>query len=163
HGAEPAGDGQGADVPADRRHRARHARLGQDRAGRQAVPAHRAAAGARAGATEEVARARRAGGGQVSAAARIGAAMRRPCLGLLLSFAAFAAPALAQDELGLGKMWTFERPPLAYLEREYGLRTDEAWWNRMRLALLRFGRGCSASFVSPQGLILTNHHCARGA
>ncbi len=74
-----------------------------------------------------------------------------------------AAPALAQDELGLGKMWTFERPPLAYLEREYGFRPDEAWWNRMRLASLRFGRGCSASFVSPQGLILTNHHCARDA
>jgi len=84
----------------------------------------------------------------------------------LRTFAALlvaAAPALAQDELGLGKMWTFERPPLAYLEREYGVRPDEAWWNRMRLASLRFGRGCSASFVSPQGLILTNHHCARDA
>jgi hypothetical protein len=87
-------------------------------------------------------------------------------LRLLRAFTAMlvaAAPALAQDELGLGKMWTFERPPLAYLEREYGCRPDEAWWNRMRLASLRFGRGCSASFVSPQGLILTNHHCARDA
>lgn len=74
-----------------------------------------------------------------------------------------AKPCKAQDELGLGKMWTFERPPLSYLEREYGLKADEAWWNRMRLASLRFGRGCSASFVSPNGLILTNHHCARGA
>ncbi|MBL8732837.1 MAG: S46 family peptidase [Planctomycetes bacterium] len=69
----------------------------------------------------------------------------------------------AQDELGLGKMWTFERPPLAYLQQEYGFRPDEAWWNRMRLASLRFGRGCSASFVSSRGLILTNHHCARDA
>ncbi|MBZ0152826.1 MAG: S46 family peptidase, partial [Planctomycetes bacterium] len=69
----------------------------------------------------------------------------------------------AQDELGLGKMWTFERPPLAYLQQEYGFQPDEAWWNRMRLASLRFGRGCSASFVSPRGLILTNHHCARDA
>ncbi|MFN7587592.1 MAG: S46 family peptidase [Planctomycetota bacterium] len=89
-----------------------------------------------------------------------------PALRLLRAFAVLlvaAAPALAQDELGLGKMWTFERPPLAYLEREYGVRPDEAWWNRMRLASLRFGRGCSASFVSPQGLILTNHHCARDA
>ena len=83
---------------------------------------------------------------------------------LLSMFAAvgLATAGAAQDELGLGKMWTFERPPLAYLEREYGLRTDEAWWNRMRLASLRFGRGCSASFVSPKGLILTNHHCVRG-
>tara|TARA_R110002072_G_scaffold302737_1_gene488170 strand:+ start:6615 stop:8645 length:2031 start_codon:yes stop_codon:yes gene_type:complete len=83
-------------------------------------------------------------------------------LGFLLSITA-ATRAVGQDELGLGKMWTFERPPLQYLEREYGLKADEAWWNRMRLASLRFGRGCSASFVSPNGLILTNHHCARGA
>lgn len=73
------------------------------------------------------------------------------------------ALAPAQDELGLGRMWTFERPPLDYLQREYGFAADEAWWNRMRLASLRFGRGCSASFVSPQGLILTNHHCVRDA
>ena len=93
-------------------------------------------------------------------------AVRRPSLSALASAVALAlavAPARAQDELGLGKMWTFERPPLAYLEREYGLKPDEAWWNRMRLASLRFGRGCSASFVSPNGLILTNHHCARDA
>ena len=64
----------------------------------------------------------------------------------------------AQDELGLGKMWTFERPPLAYLQREYGFQPDAAWWDKVRLASLRFGQGCSASFVSPQGLILTNHH-----
>ncbi len=76
---------------------------------------------------------------------------------------AAAGLAPAQDELGLGKMWTFERPPLAYLQREYGFTADERWWNTLRLASLRFGRGCSASFVSPQGLILTNHHCARDA
>lgn len=89
----------------------------------------------------------------------------RPAVRLLGVVAAFCvlSASRAQDELGLGKMWTFERPPLAYLEREYGMRPDEAWWNRMRLASLRFGRGCSASFVSPQGLILTNHHCARDA
>lgn len=84
-------------------------------------------------------------------------------LAVLFFLLCVTAPAVAQDELGLGKMWTFERPPLAYLEREYGLKPDEAWWNRMRLASLRFGRGCSASFVSPSGLILTNHHCARDA
>ena len=75
----------------------------------------------------------------------------------------FVASARSQDELGLGKMWTFERPPLAYLKREYGFETGEQWWNTMRLASLRFGRGCSASFVSGQGLILTNHHCVRDA
>ncbi len=84
-------------------------------------------------------------------------------LGTWLLAAALAASGalVAQDELGLGKMWTFERPPLAYLQREYGMAPEEAWWNRMRMASLRFGRGCSASFVSAQGLILTNHHCVR--
>ncbi len=69
----------------------------------------------------------------------------------------------AQVELGLGKMWTFEAPPLDYLEREHGWRPDADWLRQVMLASLRFGRGCSASFVSPQGLILTNHHCARNA
>ena len=85
--------------------------------------------------------------------------LRRVVFGAFSLFAALAAP--AQDELGLGKMWTFERPPLEYLQKEYGFQADERWWNNLRLASLRFGRGCSASFVSPKGLILTNHHCVR--
>jgi hypothetical protein len=86
--------------------------------------------------------------------------LRRAALGALSLFAV-AAP--AQDELGLGKMWTFERPPLEYLQREYGFKGSEQWWNTLRLASLRFGSVCSASFVSPRGLILTNHHCVRDA
>ncbi|MFY9343926.1 MAG: S46 family peptidase [Planctomycetota bacterium] len=75
--------------------------------------------------------------------------------------ACITAPLVAQDELGLGKMWTFDRPPLAYLQREYGFVPDESFFTRMRLASLRFGRGASASFVSPRGLILTNQHCVQ--
>jgi hypothetical protein len=82
---------------------------------------------------------------------------------LALSFALLlAAPhARSQGNLELGKMWTFENPPLAYLEEEYGFKPTSAWLDALRLASLRFGNGCSASFVSPKGLILTNHHCAR--
>ncbi|MBK8099620.1 MAG: S46 family peptidase [Planctomycetes bacterium] len=85
-----------------------------------------------------------------------------------LVFCAFALCALpsslqAQDELGLGKMWTFHTPPLDYLRREYGFEPGTDWFDTVRLASLRFGAGCSAAFVSPQGLILTNHHCARDA
>ena len=72
------------------------------------------------------------------------------------------APLRAQDDLGLGRMWTFHNPPLAYLEEEYGFAPDQQWFATVQLASLRFGRGCSASFVSPKGLIMTNHHCARG-
>jgi Peptidase S46 len=59
-----------------------------------------------------------------------------------------------------GKMWTFEFPPFDYLEETYGFRPDEAWLEKARLGALRIP-GCSASFVSPNGLVLTNHHCAR--
>ncbi|MEZ6037362.1 MAG: S46 family peptidase, partial [Planctomycetota bacterium] len=81
--------------------------------------------------------------------------------------ALLAAPAAAQapDHLALGKMWTFENPPLGYLEKEYGFKPDQKWLDSLRLAALRLGERdnpwCSASFVSPQGLIMTNHHCVR--
>lgn len=71
----------------------------------------------------------------------------------------------AADELAMGKMWTFENPPLGYLEREYGFRPDQKWLDSLRLAALRLGERdnpwCSASFVSPKGLVMTNHHCVR--
>ncbi|HLQ38111.1 MAG TPA: S46 family peptidase [Planctomycetota bacterium] len=84
-----------------------------------------------------------------------------------------AATALAQevstdrpvDPLAMGKMWTFENPPLAYLEKEYGFKPDQKWLDSLRLSALRVGtreqQWCSAAFVSPQGLIMTNHHCVR--
>lgn len=59
-----------------------------------------------------------------------------------------------------GKMWTFEFPPTDWFAEEYGLDADSAWFARARLGALRIP-SCSASFVSPHGLVLTNHHCAR--
>ena len=58
-----------------------------------------------------------------------------------------------------GRMWTFEAPPVDYFEEAYGFRPDDAWFERARLGALRIP-SCSASFVSPNGLVLTNHHCA---
>ncbi len=60
-----------------------------------------------------------------------------------------------------GKMWTFEYPPLDYFEETYGFRPDEAWLEKAQMGSLRFANWCSASFISPDGLILTNHHCSR--
>jgi hypothetical protein len=60
-----------------------------------------------------------------------------------------------------GKMWTFEHAPMAYFSEEYGFRADSAWFAKARMAALRIP-GCSASFVSPHGLLATNHHCVRG-
>jgi len=59
-----------------------------------------------------------------------------------------------------GKMWTFEYAPLEYFHETYGFSPDSTWFARARLGALRIP-GCSASFVSPNGLVMTNHHCAR--
>ncbi len=59
-----------------------------------------------------------------------------------------------------GKMWTFEFPPIEYFQEAYDFAPDAAWFDRARLSALRIP-GCSASFVSPNGLVMTNHHCAR--
>lgn len=60
-----------------------------------------------------------------------------------------------------GKMWTFEYPPIDYFEKEYGFRPSEEWFDHVRMSALRFANYCSASFVSEDGLVMTNHHCAR--
>jgi hypothetical protein len=61
-----------------------------------------------------------------------------------------------------GKMWTFEYAPAEYFTQMYGFEANEAWFERARLSALRIP-GCSAPFVSPNGLLATNHHCVRSA
>ena len=60
-----------------------------------------------------------------------------------------------------GKMWTFEYPPTDYFKETYGFTPDNEWFKHVQLATLKFANYCSASFVSEDGLIMTNHHCAR--
>lgn len=61
-----------------------------------------------------------------------------------------------------GKMWTFDDPPVAYFGEAYGFRPSKEWLDDARLSSLRLTSGCSASFVSGDGLVMTNHHCVRG-
>ncbi len=61
-----------------------------------------------------------------------------------------------------GKMWTFEYPPAQYFTETYGFDASADWFERARMPALRIP-GCSAAFVSPYGLVATNHHCVRGA
>lgn len=61
-----------------------------------------------------------------------------------------------------GKMWTFDAVPTQRFEELYEFRVTEEWLDDVRLSALEFSTGCSASFVSKDGLIMTNHHCVRG-
>jgi hypothetical protein len=74
----------------------------------------------------------------------------------IAALAAFAAlPAAAEEG-----MWTFENPPAAAIKAKYGVTIDSAWLDRVREATVRLETGCTGSFISGDGLILTNHHCA---
>ncbi len=59
-------------------------------------------------------------------------------------------------------MWTFDNPPLKQLEAKYNFHPTQAWLDHLRLSSVRLNDGGSGSFVSADGLLLTNHHVARG-
>lgn len=56
-------------------------------------------------------------------------------------------------------MWTLDHFPSATVGAKYGFTPSAAWLNHVRSSALRIAGGCSASFVSPSGLVMTNHHC----
>ncbi|MBW2700625.1 MAG: S46 family peptidase [Deltaproteobacteria bacterium] len=59
-------------------------------------------------------------------------------------------------------MWTFDNPPSQLLKEKFGFTPGQAWLDHLRLASVRFMNGGSGSFVSPHGLVVTNHHVAVG-
>jgi hypothetical protein len=69
-----------------------------------------------------------------------------------------AAPAIHAEE----GMWTYDNLPLKQLAEKYNFHPTQAWLDHLRLSSVRLNDGGSGSFVSPDGLLLTNHHVARG-
>lgn len=59
-------------------------------------------------------------------------------------------------------MWTFNNPPVQKLKANFGFTPTQEWLDHVRLSSVRFMDGGSGSFVSPNGLVMTNHHVAMG-
>jgi hypothetical protein len=70
---------------------------------------------------------------------------------------AAALPLVARGDEG---MWTFDNFPSAQVAKKYGFSPDAKWLNEAQLSSVRLAGGCSGSFVSGDGLVMTNHHCA---
>jgi len=80
-------------------------------------------------------------------------------LRLLRASPAVAALIATAPAFSDGGMWTFHDFPRQLLQREHGVDISPAWLERVQTATVRLAN-CTASFVSPKGLVLTNHHCA---
>jgi hypothetical protein len=79
---------------------------------------------------------------------------------MLRSLAAALAALLATAAVADEGMWTFDNVPQAAIQSRYGVKLDKPWLERLQRSITRFESGCTGSFVSPDGLVLTNHHCA---
>src|SRR5262245_12457278 len=81
--------------------------------------------------------------------------MTRRLLSLAILAIPFAAALAARADEG---MWTFNHFPKQIVEQHYGFAPSDAWLDHVRLSSLRFNNGGSGAFVSPEGLVMTNHH-----
>ena len=78
---------------------------------------------------------------------------------LLASLLLVCLALLTQSMQAEEGMWTFDNFPSKTVGEKYGFTPSQAWLDHVRLASLRIAGGCSASFISPEGLVMTNHHC----
>ena len=81
--------------------------------------------------------------------------MRRAGLTLVPVVLCLAASARADEGL-----WPFDMVPKAAIAKDHNVQLTDAWLDRLRLSTVRISVGGTGSFVSPKGLILTNHHVA---
>jgi len=76
---------------------------------------------------------------------------------IFLTIMLLTSAALAEEG-----MWTFDNPPVQALKDKYNFTPTQEWLEHVRLSSVRFMDGGSGSFVSPYGLVVTNHHVAVG-
>lgn len=76
---------------------------------------------------------------------------------LVIALLAVSSVNIARADEG---MWTFNNVPRAEIKKRYGFDITDAWLMKVQMASVRFNNGGSGSFVSPDGLVLTNHHIA---
>ena len=82
--------------------------------------------------------------------------MRQYCrLGLLSLILGLAGTSTYAEE----GMWTLDNLPRQALKEQYKFEPGEQWLNTLQKGTVRLAGGCSGSFVSAHGLVLTNHHC----
>jgi hypothetical protein len=87
---------------------------------------------------------------------KLAAASAAPVAGTLAAVVVALVSPAARAEEG---MWTPDNLPLAHLQQTYGFTPDPAWIAKVMHASVRVEDGCSGSFISPDGLVMTNHHC----
>jgi hypothetical protein len=84
--------------------------------------------------------------------------MSAACRALAVATACFALLALLPSVFGDEGMWLFNNPPTKYLKDKYNFDATKKWLDDLQRASVRFNNGGSGSFVSPDGLVMTNHH-----
>src|SRR5262245_40216808 len=78
---------------------------------------------------------------------------------LLMTLIAMALPlAAAPVVYGDEGMWLFNNPPREHLKKKYDFDTTPDWLEHVQKSSVRFNSGGSGSFVSADGLVMTNHH-----
>src|SRR6266545_3100749 len=83
---------------------------------------------------------------------------RKPLCALILAL--FSLQTLNFTALADEGMWTYNNVPKAEIKKKYGFDVTDEWLKKVQLASVRFNSGGSGSFVSPDGLVMTNHHIA---
>jgi hypothetical protein len=93
-------------------------------------------------------------GSKIMLSSRVGILSKSLLIGLL-ALSVFPCKSGADEG-----MWLFNAVPKAQLKANYQFEPTQEWLDHLMLSSVRFNSGGSASFVSSQGLVLTNHHVA---